>query len=392
MNDTLYLAGRYLGYNRGKTAVLVASLSLVVGLPMGLNLLVRETASELKARAESTPLLVGSKGSRVDLSLGALYFNTPTLEVIPYGELRWIEESGLARAIPLHLRFQAQGHRIVGTTTDYLEFRRLRLSKGRRMAILGECVLGARAARSLGAVVGDHVLSTPAGAFDVAGSYPLKMPVVGILAASGTPDDDAVFVDLKTAWVISGLAHGHEDMTTVQDSTKVLSRQASNVVAAPSVLSYTEITPDNLGSFHFHGEPSGFPLDAILAVPSDLRSSILLRGRFEERSDPIQIVVPSDVVEDLLSTLFSVRDTVVAASVAIGGATIATMALVFMLSIRIRRREIQTMRKIGGSASRIRSILAAEILLVVVASGLGGIVLTVLASRLGPLVTRMVAG
>ena len=30
------------------------------------------------------------------------------------------------------------------------------------------------------------------------------MTVTGVLAPTGTPDDDAVLVDIKTAWVIEG--------------------------------------------------------------------------------------------------------------------------------------------------------------------------------------------
>ena len=41
--------------------------------------------------------------------------------------------------------------------------------------------------------------------------------MVGILAPTSTPDDEAVFVDIKTAWVISGIGHGHEDVVTAED-------------------------------------------------------------------------------------------------------------------------------------------------------------------------------
>ena len=85
---------------------------------------------------------------------------------------------------------------IIGTTLDYFAFRGLTVSQGRQMAMLGECVLGAKAASALAVAVGGHVLSTPVGAFDVAGTYPLKMPVVGILEPTETADDEAVFVDL----------------------------------------------------------------------------------------------------------------------------------------------------------------------------------------------------
>ena len=38
------------------------------------------------------------------------------------------------------------------------------------------------------------------------------------------------------------------------------------------------------------------------------------------------------------------------------------MALVFALSLQLRRRELETLRKIGGSGLRIRGVVAVEIL------------------------------
>ena len=40
--------------------------------------------------------------------------------------------------------------------------------------------------------------------FDLAGVYPLKMHVAGVLEPTGGPDDAAVFVDIRTSWVIEG--------------------------------------------------------------------------------------------------------------------------------------------------------------------------------------------
>ena len=215
---------------------------------------------------------------------------------------------------------------------------------GRTFAVLGECVLGASAARGLDVGVGEHVLSSPAGAFDVAGTFPLKMKVVGVLAPTGTADDEAVLADLKTAWVIAGLAHGHTGVTGPGAESGVLAVEGDNVVANASVLSYTEITPDNIDSFHFHGSTDGFPVDVILAVPHDRKSGVMLRGRYEEPESPVQMVVPRAVVDDLIETMFSIRDAVYAVSLGLGLATIATAILVFALSIRLRRRELDTMR------------------------------------------------
>ena len=52
---------------------------------------------------------------------------------------------------------------------------------------------------------GDSLVSSPESLFDLAGVYPLKMYVAGVLNKSHTSDDLAVFVDLKTTWVIQGL-------------------------------------------------------------------------------------------------------------------------------------------------------------------------------------------
>ena len=392
MKDVLYLAGRYLLFNKGKAVVLIGSISLILFLPAGLQVVVREAARELTARADATPLLVGARGSAVDLTLAALYFREPSLEPTEFRQIEPIAGSGLATPIPLHLRFEVRGNRIVGTTLEYLDFRGLEIADGRRFAVLGECVLGAAAAREMGVGVGGHVLSTPASAFDVAGSFPLKMPVVGVLASVGTPDDEAVFVDLKTAWVIAGLAHGHMDMTAPEASGGVLSRDEDNVVANASVLSHTEITTDNIDSFHFHGDPAGFPVDAVLVVPTNRKSAVVLRGRYQEPGEAVQIVVPRAVVDDLVDTMFSVRDAMLAVSLGLGLATIATAALVFALSVRLRRREIETMRKIGAPRRRIRAMLATEVLIVVVASVAIAAGLTAAVSRFGSVLIAALGG
>lgn len=390
MRHVVYMAWCYVRFHWIKTAVLVASISLILFIPLGLQVIVRQASDMLTSRAASTPFIIGAKGSALDLTLACLYFRSPSIGPIAFRELSAVNGTGLATAIPLHLRYTASGYRIVGTTTDYFEFRGIDIAAGRRMAMLGECVLGAEVARSLGLGPDSVIFSSPAGAFDVAGTFPLKMRVVGVVAPTGTPDDMAVFADLKTAWVISGLAHGHTDVTAPGSESGVLERQEGNVVANPSVLSYTEITPDNIDSFHFHGNPENFPVDAIIAVPRDRRSGIMLRGRFEAPDGSLQMLVPLAVVNDLIETVLSVRDFVIMGSVAVGMATVATAVLVFALSIRLRKREIETIRKIGGASRRLRAILAMEILLVVGSSGGLAVLLVGAIASFGPAITSMV--
>jgi len=391
MNDVIYMALRYLRFYWGKTILLVSAISLVLFLPAGLQVVVSQGAKTLTTRAESTPLLIGAKGSAVDLTLSALYFRPPNLSPCEFSEVDRITKSGLAIGIPLNLRYTVRGQRIVGTTLDYADFRRMTVADGRWFGLLGECVLGAEAARRLDVGVGDYVLSSAGSAFDVAGSFPLKMPVVGILEPTGTVDDEAVFVDIKTTWIISGLAHGHDNVNAAGEGDDgVLKMEEGNVVANAAVLSYTEITQQNIDSFHFHGDPAHFPVDAILAVPTDRKSGILLRGRYEEEGTEVQMLVPHQVVNEILEVMFSVRNYVILGSIGVGLATLMTASLVFVLSIRLRHREIETIRKIGGSSQRLRGVLLSEVLLVIFSGVLIAGILTLVVSRFGDLLIQFV--
>jgi putative ABC transport system permease protein len=390
MIDVLYLAWRYLAYNRGKTAVLVGSIMLIVYLPVALRVLIGESARELTARAEATPLLVGARGSALELALSSLYFESDPPELTSYAAVTRLAGTGLAQAIPLYVRFNVRTQPIVGTTIEYFRFRGLEPAQGRLMAVLGECVLGSRAAEVLGVGVGGSVVSSPESVFDVAGVYPLKMPVVGVLERAYTPDDLAVFVDLKTAWIIEGLVHGHVDMASPEAATGVLAREGDNIVANASVLEYNEITPHNIDAFHFHGDVDSYPITAVIAVPHDRKSGVILMGRFTSADEPLRIVQPRSVMDDLLDTILTVQTFVIAGMLIVGTAALATAVLVFLLSLRLRRREIETMIKIGGSRGRISAVLITEVVVVVVLAVVLAAGLTALTSQFGSAAIRAV--
>jgi putative ABC transport system permease protein len=388
VKEALYLAWRYLAYHRIKTAILVTSITLIVFLPVGLNVLVEQSAAELTARAEATPLLVGAKGSPLELVLNSLYFESDAPELTSYGQVSRVAESGLAEPIPVYVRFRTREHPIVGTTLAYFAFRNLRIAAGRPMAVLGECVLGGRAAASLGIGPGDAVVSSPESVFDLAGVYPLRMRVVGVLAPSHTPDDLAVFVDLKTAWIIQGLGHGHQDLAAPEAAAGVLSREENRITANASVLQYNEITEENIDSFHFHGDLSGNPITALIAVPHSKKSGVLLMGRFQGDDEPSQIVRPIAVMNDLLDTILTIQSYLVAAILIVAVATLATAALVFLLSLRLRKREIETMVKIGGSRLSVAAVLVSEVVVVLVLGVVLAGGLTLLTSRFGSAAIR----
>ena len=388
MSGVLYLAGRYLAYHKFKTAILVLSITLVLYIPTGLRVLVRQSQQQLTARAAATPLLIGAKGSPIELVLNSLYSGAEVPEQMRYAEVAKVRESGLANPIPLYVRFHAQRDPIIGTTLDYFTFRGLRVGDGAMMTRLGDCVLGAAVAKRRGVSPGGSVISSPESVFDLAGVYPLKMRVTGVLAPSGGPDDDAIFVDLKTAWVIQGLAHGHQNLARPEAAAQVLKREGNVIVGNAAVVQFNEVTDANIASFHFHGDPATYPITAIVAVPPDQKSATLLMGRYQAAGQPNQIVRPLDVMEKLLATILTIQNFVVAALVIVGLATLSIAALVFLLSLRLRRREIETMTKIGGARNRIAAVLISEVLVVVGVSVALAVLLTWMTRAFGSGVIR----
>lgn len=383
MRDLLYLSLQYIRHHRIKLWVLTFAITLVGWLPVAIQNIVDQTAEQLLDRARSTPLVIGAPGSPLELSLGSLYFRAKTPNTLPYAELNALDATGYATGIPLYYRFHVQGHPIVGTSPDYLEYRGLQLASGRPPALLGEAVIGARVADAMGLQVGDHVVSSPESVFDLAGVYPLKMPVVGVLAPSFSPDDEAVFVDIKTIWVIQGLGHGHQDLNSRESIPQILKREGDNIVANASVRQFNQITPDNIDSFHFHGDNAANPISALIPVAHDEKSAALLLGHYlEERSD-VQIVRSQRVIGELLDTVFTVRDYIVAGIAIIAVATTTVAVLVFYLSLRLRRGERFTLARIGASRIQVQILMATEVIFVLLLSLALSSLLLALAQRYG---------
>ncbi len=106
MSGPVYLAWRYIAHHRVKTAILVAAIALIAFLPVGLYVLVGESASALTARADATPRLVGARGSSLELVLSSLYFGSEAREQTRFAETERVVASGLADPIPLYVRFR----------------------------------------------------------------------------------------------------------------------------------------------------------------------------------------------------------------------------------------------------------------------------------------------
>jgi putative ABC transport system permease protein len=117
----------------------------------------------------------------------------------------------------------------------------------------------------------------------------------------------------------------------------------------------------------------------VLAVPLDDKSGTILRGRYLAREESRQIVRPVDVIDGLLQNIFRIKNVLDAVIAVVAFAMVLAIILVFALSLRLRQREIQTIFKLGCRRATIARLLAAEIFIIVITSGIicGAMILVV---------------
>ena len=365
MNDALFLAWRQIIFHRGRTLLLGAALAIVMFLPLGLDRLVDAGETALRARANATPLVAGAEGSPLDVVLSALYFRDPPGDVISFGDAESLTVGGLSAVVPLSLGYQAGKAPLVGTTLDYFDLRGLSCAEGRRFAVLGECVLGAAVAARLNLSAGDRLTTEPVNVLSLAGAYPIRMAVVGVLAPRGGVDDEAVFTDLRTTWVVGGLGHGHEDPAAAgeKDPSMVLGVEGGVTLGSAKIREFVELDGVHRDAVHFHGDTELFPLSAAIVLPRDQKSESILLGRADTGRLNVSLLKPSLVVEHLLVEVFRIRRIMLAVLGAVGVAMFALVAVVLALSIRIRAHEIETFHLVGCTPGRVVQVLGLEIVI-----------------------------
>jgi putative ABC transport system permease protein len=376
----LRFALRSLARRPATAALLVLSLGLAFGLPGAVRAVVTAFEQELTARAAAAPLVLGAKGSRSDLVLHALYFQSDPPGGITLAEWKAFDAKKLAESAPLCVKATAQGVPVVGTNGGYFRLRRLALGAGEPIARIGDCVLGADAASRLELGPGDRLTTDPANLFSRTGAVPVRLNVVGVLARTGTADDSAAFVSLETAWLVQGLGHTHKNAGAKHEH-----EHETGIKSAGS--GFVEVTDENAKSFHFHGDRNRFPLTAVIARPRDDRARLLLVAHYLH-DQTAQLAEADRVVRELLDAAVRLRRLFDVNAAVTAVATLLLCGAVVALTTRLRWSEVRTMSRIGLSRSRIAALFGTEFALVAVAAVLVATAITLGASAVAPALFR----
>ena len=152
--------------------------------------------------ASQVDLIVGYKGSPIQIVASSLYrLENPTGNISAATYEFWETHPLVARATPIALGDNVQGHPLVGTDSSYYPWFGLILKQGHLPAASGEVVLDAALADQLQVGIGSSL--TSAHGSDSRGEsheHPLK--VVGIVEAKRSADKSTLFTVPQTYWTL----------------------------------------------------------------------------------------------------------------------------------------------------------------------------------------------
>ena len=183
-------------------------LSLSIALLLGIHQLKISFQHQLDNNLGKIDLVVGAKGSPLQLILASLlHLDHPTGN-ISYDEAKKIGNHPVIKsAIPISYGDNFKGYRIVGTTSEYTSLYNAKLMQGRLAKKSMEVVLGSTVAQKLSLHVGDALLSSHGLLENRIDIHSDSLTVVGILKPTQKVIDRLIVTPLESVWEV----HDHEN-------------------------------------------------------------------------------------------------------------------------------------------------------------------------------------
>src|SRR3954467_6776986 len=148
------LSASYMRARQLQTALGLGLLALGVGTIVDALLVVSQLEERMGRDARGIDLVVGAKGSPMQLILSGIYHLDAPTGNIPASSLERLEKNRLVRkSMPLALGDSWRGFRIVGARPDYLEHYGAQLKSGKFFQNAMEAVLGSEVAARTGVAV-----------------------------------------------------------------------------------------------------------------------------------------------------------------------------------------------------------------------------------------------
>lgn len=320
-------------------------LTLGIGMISLLLLLNQQLEEQFKRNIKGIDMVVGAKGSPLQLILSSIYqIDAPTGNV-PLEEVTKLKTNPFVKkVIPLSMGDSYQGFRIVGTNSDYTQHFEAELEMGKLFENPLEVTLGYKVAQATGLKIGDTFASSHGLDNNGEEHADTKYKVSGIFKQNRSVVDQVILTALSSIWTVH--EHAEESEEHEKDSEEA-HHEEKQVTSA-------------LIQFR---NPMG-----LLALPRQINANT-----------PMQSALPSIEINRLFSLLGVGVETLRALALAI--ILIAGVSVFISLynSLKERKYEMALMLSMGATRSRLFMMLLLEGIVLALAGYFSGI----LVSRLG---------
>ena len=422
---TLWLvASRSLRYRLSGVLLTIASIALSVFVLLGVEHARQEARSGFASTVSGVDLIVGARTGEINLLLLSVFrIGTATANLSWESVEQLDQQKNVVWTVPISLGDSHRNFRVVGTTQAFFSRYKfgskqpLVFDQGQPFEEVAEVVLGARVAGELGYQLGDSLVLSH-GMADTSFTHHDQLPfaVSGILAPTGTPIDNALFVGLDAIDAMhsdggseSHQAHeGHdahedhdahnehevheehdahvgpdadEDHEAHEDHDDHKghevyeehdAHQDHDAHVGSDAEEDHEADEDHVDLDHHeehdqaHDHP---PIGTVTAVLVGLSSPIttlqVKRWVDEYEEEALLAILPGVALTQLWELVGNVESVLLGISVLILVSSLLGLNAMLLASMRERRREIEVLRSIGAPSSFILSLLMSESLLIV---------------------------
>lgn len=213
--NTLQLVWKNISQQWASTFLSILLTAFGVAILTSLYITSDSFEKQLDSNSKQVDLVVGAKGSPLQLILSTLYHIDNPTGNIKLNEAQTLQSNPfIDKAVPISLGDNFRGHRIVGTDTSFVGLYELKLESGRLWETDFEVVIGSETAKKNNLELGDqihgaHGLAENAHVHD---EHPFT--IVGVFEPSGSVVDNLLLSNLESVWDIHGIHHhDHQDAT-----------------------------------------------------------------------------------------------------------------------------------------------------------------------------------
>jgi len=178
-----------------------------------------QISDKLNNNSKDIDLVIGAKGSPLQLILSSIYYidfptgNIPQKDADALAHNPWVK-----RAVPLALGDNYSGIRIVGTDSNFTALYKLQIQEGKLWSGDFETTIGADVARTQHLKVGNSFYGAHGltGTTDIHKAHAYK--VAGILSPQGNVTDNLILTNISSVWKMHDPEEEH-DHGKVEDPT-----------------------------------------------------------------------------------------------------------------------------------------------------------------------------